>query len=66
LLVEVSKKIPGVIDVLWEGGAADHGANILVTFDRGLPIPGLEKESLLVVQVKSCEGITGIQEPLRT
>ena len=56
LLAEVFKKIPGVIDVKWQGGAGDHGADILVTFDDGLPIPGLEKQTVLVVQVKSYEG----------
>jgi len=56
LLAEVFKKIPGVIDVKWQGGAGDHGADILVTFDGGLPIPGLEKQSVLVVQAKSYEG----------
>lgn len=56
LLAEVFKKIPGVIDAKWQGGAGDHGADILVTFDGGLPIPGLEKQSVLVVQVKSYEG----------
>ncbi len=56
LLAEVFKKIPGVIDVKWQGGAGDHGADIIVTFDGGLPIPGLEKQSVLVVQVKSYEG----------
>lgn len=53
LIAEVFKKIPGVTDVRWQGGAGDHGADILVTFDGGLPILGLEKQSLLVVQVKS-------------
>jgi hypothetical protein len=56
LCSEVFKKMPGVIDVKWQGGAGDHGADILVTFDGGLPIPGLEKQLLLVVQVKSYEG----------
>lgn len=28
----------------------------MVTFDGGLPIPGLEKQTVLVVQVKSYEG----------
>ncbi len=56
LLVEVFKKIPSVVDVKWQGGARDHGADILVTFDSGLPIPGLENQSVLVVQVKSYEG----------
>ena len=54
--MEVFKKIPSVVDVKWQGGARDHGADILVTFDSGLPIPGLENQSVLVVQVKSYEG----------
>lgn len=56
LLTEVFKKFPGVTEVKWQGGAGDHGADILVTFREGLSIPGLEKQSLLVVQVKSFEG----------
>lgn len=56
LVAEVFKNIPGVIDVKRQGGAGDHGADVLVTFDGGLPIPGLEKQSVLVVQVKSYEG----------
>ncbi|HEX3035885.1 MAG TPA: restriction endonuclease [Thermodesulfobacteriota bacterium] len=50
------QKIPGVVDVRWQGGAGDHGADILVTFEAGLPIPGLENEYAVVVQVKSFEG----------
>ena len=56
LLAEVFKKIPGVTEVQWQGGAGDHGADIFVTFNSGLPIPGLENKSHLVVQVKSYEG----------
>lgn len=56
LFSQVFKKVPGVIDVKWQGGAGDHGADILVTFEGGLPISGLEKQSVLVVQVKSYEG----------
>lgn len=56
LIAEVFKTFPGVTDVRWQGGTGDHGADILVTFEGGLPIPGLEKQALLVVQVKSYEG----------
>lgn len=56
LFAEVFRKIPGVVDVRWQGGAGDHGADILVTFEAGLPIPGLENEYTIVVQVKSFEG----------
>lgn len=56
LVAEVFKKVPNVTDVKWQGGAGDHGADILVTFEDGLHINGLSKQSLLVVQVKSYEG----------
>lgn len=56
LFAEVFKKIPGVTKVVCQGGAGDHGADILVEFEAGLPIPGLEKKDTLVVQVKSFEG----------
>lgn len=48
--------MPNVIEVKRQGGAGDHGADIIVTFTEGLPIAGLEKQSVLVVQVKSYEG----------
>jgi hypothetical protein len=56
LFAEVFRKVPGVIEVRWQGGAGDHGADILVTFEAGLPIPGLENERTTVVQVKAFEG----------
>jgi Restriction endonuclease len=56
LFADVLRKIPGVIDVRRQGGAGDHGADILATFEGGLPIPGLEKDCTLVVQVKSFTG----------
>lgn len=56
LISEVFKKVSGVKDVIWQGGAGDHGADILVTFESGLPIPGLEQQQMVVVQVKSFEG----------
>ncbi len=59
LFAEVFRKIPGVVDVRSQGGAGDHGADILVTFEAGLPIPGLENEYTVVVQVKSFEGEHG-------
>ena len=55
LFRSVFKKIPGVTDVKRQGGAGDHGADLLVKF--GLPIPGLEQASTLVVQVKSYQGV---------
>jgi len=56
LLADVFKQVPGVEEVEWKGGAGDHGADLLVKFNTGLPIPGLEEQSQLVVQIKSYEG----------
>jgi len=56
LFGEVFKKVPGVIDVRCQGGAGDKGADILVTFEDGLPIPGLQNEYIVVVQIKSFQG----------
>ncbi len=55
-VAEVLRKIPGVLDVKPQGrsgSAGDHGADIIVTFRSGLPIPGLDQEGTLIVQVKS-------------
>jgi hypothetical protein len=56
LFEQVLLNVPGVTDVLRKGGAGDHGADLVVKFKGGLPIPGLEVEGTLVVQVKSFEG----------
>ena len=51
------KNVPGVREVKWQGGAGDHGADILVIFEAGLPIPGLQQQQEWVIQVKSFEGL---------
>ena len=56
LLEQVFQKIPGVLNVERRGGPHDHGADLLVEFDTGLPVPGLREQRKLVVQVKSYEG----------
>lgn len=56
LISEVFKHVPGVKNVNWQGGAGDHGADIIVSFESGLTIPGLEQETKVVVQVKSFIG----------
>jgi hypothetical protein len=56
LLAETLKSVPGVKEVKWQGGAGDHGADVLVVFESGLPIPGLQQQSTCVIQVKSFEG----------
>ncbi len=56
LFEEVFRKVPGVVSVQRQGGAGDHGADLLVAFEAGLPIPGLENEYTVVVQIKSYKG----------
>jgi hypothetical protein len=56
LLAEVFKHVPGVKEVKWQGGAGDYGADLIVDFEVGLPVPGLQKQVACVIQVKSFEG----------
>ena len=56
LVARTFQNVPGVMDVKWQGGAGDHGADVLVTYNEGLPLPGLENQGMMVVQVKSYEG----------
>jgi hypothetical protein len=54
LLVEVFKSVPSVRNTEHKGGAGDHGADILIDYDEGLP--GLLEQRTCVVQVKSFTG----------
>jgi len=56
LLARVYKRVPGVIDVRHQGGAGDHGADILVTLEDRHPLTNNVEQRLCVVQVKSFEG----------
>lgn len=60
LIADVFRKIPSVINVnengKHKGWGSDYGADLIVTFKSGLPIDGLEKQEILVVQVKSYIG----------
>ena len=56
LMEQVLKRVPGVKEVTRQGGASDHGADLIVVIESGLPIPGLERRQVCVVQVKSYEG----------
>lgn len=56
LLAEVLRRVPGVKEVIWQGGAGDHGADIRVIFETGLPFAGLTEQRMCVVQVKSFTG----------
>ena len=60
LIAEVFRKIPRVVSVRehgkHKGWGTDNGADLIVTYKSGLGISNLEKEELLVVQVKSYGG----------
>jgi hypothetical protein len=50
------KNVPGVREVKRQGGAGDHGADVLAIIESGLPVSGLQQQKTCVVQVKSFEG----------
>ena len=56
LFEETFKKIPGVQKVTRHRGRGDHGADLTVVFESGIPIPGLQQQHTCLVQVKSFEG----------
>jgi len=56
LLEQVFRRMPGVVDVRRTGGPGDRGADLVVTYRIGLPIPELEGEETCLVQVKAYEG----------
>ena len=56
LMAEIFRKIPGIKAVKCQGGAGDHGADLIVVYETGLPIPGLQREATCVIQVKSFTG----------
>ncbi len=57
LIANVFRKIPNVIEVNEHGKnkgfGTDHGADLIVTYKSGLSISNLEKQEILIVQVKS-------------
>lgn len=59
LFARIFEQMPGVVDVSWQGGAGDHGADILVTVDRAHPLTGRADQAICAVQVKSFEGEHG-------
>ncbi len=56
LVAQTFKNVPGVKEVKCQGGAGDHGADVVVDFESGIPVPGLQRPRRCVVQVKSFEG----------
>lgn len=53
---EAFRSVPGVREVRQQGGAGDNGADIVVVFESGLPVAGLQQQKTCVVQVKSFVG----------
>ena len=56
LIEEIFKKVPGVQEVQRHRGLGDHGADLTVVFESGIPIPGLQQQQTCLVQVKSYQG----------
>ena len=56
LLELVFRKMPTVQKVTRQGGAGDHGADLIVEYETGLPIPALQTQQTCVVQAKSFVG----------
>ena len=56
LLELVFREMPNVRRVVRQGGAGDHGADLLIEYESGLPIPTLQTQHTCVVQAKSFTG----------
>jgi hypothetical protein len=52
LCAEVFGHLPGVTRVDARNASGDAGADLLVRFESGLPLPGIERDDTLIVQVK--------------
>ena len=57
LLELVFSAVPGVRRVVRQGGAGDHGADLIVEFEGGLPHPVFQTQHTCVVQAKSYTGL---------
>lgn len=53
LLKIVFEKIPQSRQVICQGGAGDQGADLIVEFETGFPVPGLSTTEKCLVQAKS-------------
>ena len=56
LIAEIFRNVPSVKEVREQGGSGERGADLIVTYESGLPIPELQGQYTCVVQVKSYEG----------
>ena len=53
LIARVLRNVPGVKEVREQGGSGEHGADLLVTYECGIPISELQGTGTCVVQVKA-------------
>lgn len=65
LIARVFQAVPDVCDVQRQRGRADNGADILVTFESGLPVTGLGGQQTCIVQIKSFEGEHGSKDAIK-
>ena len=68
LIARVFRNVPGVKTVREQGGRGEHGADLMVTYESGLPIPDLQEQNTCVVQVKAFKNKqwdTGAVEQIR-
>ena len=55
LIAEVFRNVPSVKEVREQGGSGERGADLIVTYESGIPIPELQGQHTCVVQVKAFE-----------
>lgn len=53
LIAEVFRNVPSVKEVREQGGSGERGADLIVTYESGMPILELQGQHTCVVQVKS-------------
>lgn len=56
LVSEILEGMPGIREVQLQGGAGDHGADLLATVEEPHPITGHPRQTTFVIQVKSFDG----------
>ena len=61
-IAETFRNIPGVKEVMEQGGAGERGADLRVIFEWEIPILGIHEQRTCVVQVKSFEGEMWVTE----
>ena len=63
LIARVFERVPGVKGVTPQRGPSDQGADLVMECESGASsIPGLEKPEVIVVQIKSYEGVLRVPD----